>query len=373
MQCSSSRRKFLAIAGAFALQSKALRAQGEQVIHFEDWKPFNPEKPGMPWDELTSWITPVEQLFAVAHYGYPQVDAAAWKLPIEGLVSRPGSLTLDALKKRPRKEHTATLECSGNSPAGGLIGNARWAGTPLAPILKECGLKPEAVEVVFFAADEGTEKIRGGEYKQHFARSLPLADALQQHVLLGYEMNGQPLTSKHGAPVRLIVPGFYGIAWVKWLTRIEVHDRKYLGRFMGRDYVTIRGEKRGDEVIWRETSVGRMNLKSVVARAVRLPSGDVRLSGAAWSDGVPIRNVEVRIDGGDWAPARIESKRATPYAWTWWAFDWKGPQAGEHSVASRATDAHGRVQPAPDDPFIALKKTYWEANQYAMRKIKIEG
>jgi len=371
MNSDYRRREFLALLGALTLSDTA-RAQDGQVIHFEDFKPPNPEKPLLQWDELTSWITPDEQFFAVAHYGYPQVDVGKWQLDIEGLVEKSRSFTLETLKARPRKEYTATLECSGNPPAGGLIGNARWTGTPLATILEECRVKPGAVEVVFFAADEGTEKIRGGEYKQQFARSLPLSDVMSGNVLLGYERNGQPLTNKHGAPVRLIVPGWYGIAWVKWVRRIELHDRKYLGRFMGRDYVTIRGEKRGADTIWRETSVGKMNLKSVAARAVRR-SGDVRLSGAAWSDGTPIRAVDVKIDDGEWMPARLTAHADTPYAWTSWSYDWKNPKAGEHTVASRATDARGHVQPAPDDPFIALKKTYWEANQYAIRKIKIEA
>jgi DMSO/TMAO reductase YedYZ molybdopterin-dependent catalytic subunit len=348
------------------------QAAGEDVIHFEDFKPFNPERPLMIWDELTSWITPNDQIFYVAHYGYPEVDAAGWNLEIGGLVDKPRTITLDAIKSRPRREYTATLECSGNGPAGGLIGNAKWTGTPLAPILRECGIKPEAVEVVFFAHDQGTEKIRGADYKQHFARSLPLPDALKETVLLGYEFNGQPLNNKHGAPIRMIVPGFYGIAWVKWLQRIELHDRKYLGRFTGRDYVTIRGEKRGEEIIWRETSVGKMNLKSVVARAVKT-GGDIRLNGAAWSDGTPLRTVEVKIDDGPWTAAKLTAHKDTPFAWTWWSFDWKSPAAGEHTVAARATDMRGKVQPAPDDPFITLKKTYWEANQLAVRKIKIQS
>ena len=372
MQPESSRREFVALLGALLLEAQA-HADGEEVIHFEDFKPFNPEKPLMIWDELASWITPNEQIFAVAHYGYPEVDAAAWKLEIGGLVTKPRTIALDELKARPKKYYTATLECSGNGPAGGLIGNAKWTGTPLAPILRDCGVKPEAVEVVFFAADQGTEKIRGNDYKQHFARALPLSDALKETVLLGYEFNGAPLTGKHGAPVRLIVPGWYGIAWVKWLDRIELHDRKYLGRFMGRDYVTIRGEKRGDDIVWRETSVGKMNLKSVVARAAKQPDGDIRLTGAAWSDGTALRTVEVKIDDGPWTPARLTPHKDTPFAWTSWSFEWKRPAAGDHTVAARATDVHGKVQPAPDDPFITLKKTYWEANQYAVRKIRLQG
>ena len=161
------------------------------------------------------------------------------------------------MKARPKREHIVTLECSGNGPAGGLIGNTRWTGTPLAPILKEAGLHPEGIEVVFFAADSGPEKIRDVEYKQNFARSLSAEDAIKNNVLLCYEMNGQPLAKAHGGPVRLVPPGYYGGAWVKWINRIEVHNRKYENRFMARDYVAIRDEKHGDETIWRETSVAK--------------------------------------------------------------------------------------------------------------------
>src|SRR5262249_3550637 len=195
---------------------------------------------------------------------------------------------------------------------------------------------------------------------------------MKDNVMLGYQMNGEPLTKGHGAPVRLIVPGYYGIAWVKWVNRIELHDRRYLSRFMGRDYVTIRGEKRGDEVIWRETSVGKMNLKSVVARVTRPSSGGaLHVIGAAWSDGARIQSVEVKVDEEAWKPARLTPNRDHPHAWTFWSFEWADAKPGEHTLASRATDVHGRVQPRPDDAFITMKKTYWEANQQAVRKIQI--
>ncbi|MBM3739507.1 MAG: sulfite oxidase [Acidobacteria bacterium] len=360
---------------SFALSMLARYASAEeagQVIPFAGGRPFDPKKPLMQWDELTSWLTPEKQLFWVAHYGIPKPTGGEWRLGISGMVANPKDLTLDSLKARPRRELTATLECSGNGPAGGLIGNVTWTGTPLASLLKDCGVKPGAVEAVFFAADQGTEKIRGGEYPQQFARSLPVSDAMKNNVLLAYELNGAPLSVEHGAPVRLVVPGWYGVAWVKWLNRIELHDRRFESRFMGRDYVTIRGEQRDGQTIWRETSVGRMNLKSVVARVVRRPDGVLRVTGAAWSDGTPVRSVQLRIDNGEWMPVEIgKNKQDNPHSWKFWSYEWKDAKPGEHTLASRATDANGKVQPAPDDPFIALKKTYWEANQFAVRKITI--
>ncbi|HTM50972.1 MAG TPA: sulfite oxidase [Bryobacteraceae bacterium] len=371
MEWKIGRREFLGgVAGALGA-SAPLWGSDEQVIPFLDTKPFNPEKPNLPWDQLTSWITPDEHIFSVGHYGVPEFDLAGWKLELGGLIDKPRSFTLEELKARPAKEHTATLECSGNGPAGGLIANARWKGTPLAPILKEAGVKPGAIEAVFYAADHGVEKIRGADYPQHFARSLSVPDAAKANVLLGYEMNGKQLEKKHGAPVRLIVPGWYGVAWVKWLNRIELHDRRFLSRFMGRDYVTIRGEKRGEDVIWRETSVGRMNLKSVPARVTRGAGGALQVTGAAWSDGTPIQSVEVRVDDEAWRPAKLTANRDHPFCWTFWSFDWSDAKPGEHTIASRARDARGRVQPAPDDPFITMKKTYWEANQQAFRKIRV--
>jgi len=353
------------------LAAQAEPPKGEEVVPFADTKPFNPQKPLQPWEQLTSWATPAEHLFWVGHYGIPPALGPDWKLEIGGLVNQPAGLTLDALRKLPRREYMATIECSGNGPAGGMVGNMRWAGTPLAGVLKSCGLKPGALEVVFFGADKGTEKIRGGEYPQQFARSLMLSDAMTDRVLLAYEMNGSPLSNEHGAPVRLVVPGWYGVAWVKWLTRIEVHDRPFLNRFMGRDYVTIRGEQKGSETIWRETSVGKMNIKSIVARVTRAPGGNVRVTGAAWTDGTPIRRVELKIDDGQWTPVTIDEKPKEPYTWRLWSYEWRNAMPGEHTLISRVTDSKGHVQPAPDDPWITLKKTYWEANQQALRKINL--
>jgi DMSO/TMAO reductase YedYZ molybdopterin-dependent catalytic subunit len=349
--------------------------EGETLLPFLDAQPADPKRPMLKWQDLEKWLTPAEDVFAVSHYGTPTVDAERWKLEITGLVKKPQTLSLEDLKGRKRQEVVATLECSGNSASPafmGAIGNSRWAGTPLAPILQECGLPKRAIEVVFFAADEAKEKIRDKEYAQNFARSLAVTDALRDDVLLAYEVDGKPLAKPHGAPVRLIVPGWFGIAWVKWLNRIELLDRRYMNRFMARDYVTIRGEEKDGRTVWRETSVGPIDVKSIIARAVRLKNGTVRLSGAAWTDGTPLKGVEVQIDGGRWQDARLEKKEENaPYAWTFWHFDWEGPKPGEHSVVSRATDTERRSQPAADDEAIKLKRTYWEANQQWPRKLKV--
>ena len=132
----------------------------------------------------------------------------------------------------------------------------KWTGTPLADLLDECAPLKRGIEVVFFGMDQRTEKIREKEYPQNFARSMHITDTRRDDLLLCYEMNGEPLMKEHGFPLRLVVPGWYGISWVKWLNRIEILDRRYMSKYMAQEYVTLRGEKRGDKEIWRLTSVG---------------------------------------------------------------------------------------------------------------------
>lgn len=344
------------------------------LIPFLDVQPVDPKRPMTKWEDLTSWITPNEKLFSVGHYNTPEVEAATWNLELGGLVNKPLKLSLADIKARRRKTVTATLECSGNGSNPGFmgaIGNIRWTGTPLGPLLRDCAPLKRGIEVVFFGADEKTEKIRDKDYTQNFARSLSLPDAMRDEVILAYEMNGEPLTKSHGAPLRLIVPGWFGIAWIKWLIRIEVQDRRYMSKYMAREYVTIRGEEKDGKTTWRETSVGPMDIKSIVARATRQPSGAVRFTGAAWGDGTPLKSVEVRVDDGPWLPARIDRRNQSKYSWSFWQFDWNKPTPGDHHVVSRAIDTDGRIQPAFEDPAIKLKRTYWEANQQWPRKLRI--
>jgi DMSO/TMAO reductase YedYZ molybdopterin-dependent catalytic subunit len=282
------------------------------------------------------------------------------------------TLTLEEIKKRPKTELTATLECGGNGSSAnfrGAIANVKWAGTPLAPILKEAGVAAEAIEIAFWGRDKGKEKIRGGEYEQHFARCLSVPMAMRDDVILCYEMNGAPLTAGHGFPVRLVVPGWFGIAWVKWLERIEVRDRALKTRFMAKDYVTLRGEEVDGRTMWTETLVGPINVKSVVARVAKQKDGTLRVTGAAWGES-PVKAVEVSIDGGPWTAARVE-ERSEPFTWRFWSYEWKDAKEGEHTLVSRAIDSRGHVQPATEDPSIKNKKTYWEANQQWPRRVKI--
>jgi len=350
-------------------------SEGEVLVPFTTPQPRNPNRPMVQWEELKSWTTPNENVYVVSHYNTPVIEADKWKLEIGGFVEKPITLTLADLKKRPQKEIMATLECGGNGASAnfmGAVANVKWKGTPLAPILKECGIKKRGIEVVFIGTDEKREKIREAEFDMRFSRSLSLTDAMQDKIMLCWEMNGQPLTKEHGYPLRLIVPGWYGIAWVKWLSRIEVQDRRFMSKYMAREYVTIRGEEQADgDVLYRETSVSFMNVKSIVARVLKLKDGTLRVQGAAWSDGTPIKSVELKLDDGTWQKATLDKANQAEYSWTFWSYDWKGAGEGEHTLVSRATDMDDRVQPAADEPTIKLKKTYWEANQQVVRKIKL--
>jgi DMSO/TMAO reductase YedYZ molybdopterin-dependent catalytic subunit len=345
--------------------------EGGVLIPFLDVQPAARKQ--TRWQDLTNWITKNDDLYVVSHYNTPALAADKHVLEISGLVRKPKKLTLADIKARKRKTITATLECGGNGSSPnfmGAIGNIQWTGTPLAPLLQECDPLKRGIEAVFFGGDEKVEKIRDKDYPQNFARSLHIGDAMRDDILLCYEFNGEPLTKDHGFPLRLVVPGWFGISWVKWLNRVEVLDRRYMSKFMAQEYVTLRGEERADKTIWRLTSVGPIDVKSIIARAVKLKDGTVRLTGAAWGDGTPLKTVEVKIDDGPWAPAKIIRSR-DKYTWRFFSFDWKDAAPGEHTIVSRATDEEGRVQPSAEDPTIKLKKTYWEANQQWPRKLKI--
>ena len=317
--------------------------------------------------ELSSWVTPTEDFFAVGHYGYPEVDASSYRLQITGLVERPLTLTLGELKARPRVEPNTVFECSGNSRGliHGMVGNATWAGAELMPLLAEARPTTDSREAYFWGADTGTEEIRGNEYEQNFARSMSLDHVAETAPILAYEMNGEPLPAVHGFPVRLIVPGWYGIAQVKWLERIELGVDRLMTRFMARDYVTVMGREENGRTEWLETSVTHQRVKSVVARVTR--SGDrFTIFGVAWSDGTPLDRVEVRVDDGAWRSATME-RPDDPHTWTFFTFDTQGLAPGEHTVVSRATDEEGRTQPVD----LSMKRTRWENNELFQRTIQV--
>ena len=316
---------------------------------------------------LTSWTTPVDDFFAVAHYGYPELNASTYRLGLTGLVQRPLTLTLDQVKSRPRVERTTVFECSGNSARlfHGMVGNATWTGTELLPLLEELGPADDAKEVHFWAADSGTEEIRGNEYEQNFARSMSMDQIRDTNPILAYEMNGEPLRVVHGFPVRLIVPGWYGISQVKWLNKIELSADRLMTRFMAKDYVTLMGREVDGRTEWIETSVTRQRPKSAIARVTRSGSR-FTIFGVAWSDGTPLDRVEVRVDDGAWSTAELD-RPSDPHSWTFFTLEMPELPAGEHTLVSRATDTVGRTQPEHLD----MKRTRWENNELFHRTIEV--
>jgi DMSO/TMAO reductase YedYZ molybdopterin-dependent catalytic subunit len=308
---------------------------------------------------LTSWATPNEDFYAFHQTVTPKVDAATFRLRVGGLVERPRELPLAEIMARPdARDESVTLECSGNSTRptrmGGLLSNGVWRGVPLAAVLKECGIKPEAREVVFLGADlEKEKKFQAGnrEYTAPHGRSVFVQDALDPDALLAFQLNGQPLPPKNGFPLRLILPGWYGMTQIKWLSRIEVIDRRYEGQHQVRNYLSLRAVDTPEGPIWLDQSISKTHLKSLVARVVRRrrdAGWTYRISGPTWGGQTPIDRVEVRIDDGAWQPAKLDPAKGR-YAWRLWALEVNDLAAGPHTVVSRAIDAEGAAQPIAEE------------------------
>jgi len=353
------------------------------------------------WESLNSRLIANDKFFTVKHYNLPKLSPATWRLDVSGLVARPRTLSLADLEALPRRTVEFTLECSGNSSSPffiGGIGNAEWTGASLRQVLRHVQPARGAVDIVFWGVDRGVVTVRdnvgvtgGGvtgavvpdatgsldlTITEQFARSMSIEDAMSRDNLLCYQMNGTALPAEHGRPVRLIAPGWYGVANVKWLTRIQVLDTRYQGRFMARDYVSIREQRRGDDTTWTFTSVTHDRLKSAPAKVVRHGSRH-SVMGAAW--GAPVSRVEVQIDNGNWRAARLHRRlRAAGtsarcgYSWRFWTLDWGRPSPGEHTVRSRAFDEEGRVQPPPTDAYLASRRTFWENNGQITRRVLID-
>lgn len=310
----------------------------------------------LPLEALRYDVTPVGLHYLLIHYDIPDVDPDRFRLEVAGSVHRPARLDLAALRARPRVTHRVTLECAGNGRAmlqprpvsqpwlTEAVGTAEWTGTPLAPLLREAGLADGAAEVVFTGADHGIE--RGVE--QDYQRSLPLAEALREDVLLAYEMNGAPLPPQHGAPLRLVVPGWYGMAQVKWLRAVTVVDTPFDGF---QNAVAYRLRQQPDEP---GEPVTRMEPRALVrppgypdfmSRARGLAAGPCLLDGRVWSGYGPVTRVEVTTDGGaTWAEATLEDGTGPPWSWRRWWYEWEAAP-GWHTLSARATDATGRTQP----------------------------
>lgn len=340
-------------------------AQGERVVPFSDIPEgfaANPIRPNTThWQDtrqITTYFTDNDDFYLVQHYGQPEIDNDSYRLRVTGMVENELELSLSDLMQGDVVEQNVGFECGGNSDRilHGLVGNARWRGPSLSSVLNRAGLQEGAKEIVFFGADRANEDLRGREVEKAFARSLSIEDAMRPANMLAYEMNGEPLPHYHGKPVRLLVPGWYGVANVKWLTQIHVQDTRYMGRFMGRDYVTLKREVVGGVDRWVENSVTQMNLKSVIVRITEL-NGQYKVQGFVLNDGTPLESVEVKVDEGPWQRAEIDP-RSTPYSWKLFEFNWDNPGPGEHILVSRATDVEGNIQPTREE--FPEKVTRWE-------------
>lgn len=367
----------LSVAGLPEWMLPAL-AQGETLVPFTDL----PEKITLaPTADrriidirtIDGPFTPADQFFTTQHYGHPEIDPAAFRLKITGLVDRPKSFSLDQLRKMKSSELIFGFECSGNRrPMQGLCSNGRWTGVPLRAVLEQAGVKPQAREIVFFGADHGEEEVefRTQKYKvdQQYGRSLSRDQALSPEPFLAYALNGAPLTRHQGSPLRLLIPGWYGAPNVKWLTHIHAQEEQYLGKYQARWYRTLRGEMIDGEMKWKETAITRMQLKSFIARVTKDGSRH-KVLGVVLHDGTPIKSVEIKVDDGPWQAATMDPATTSKYSWKLFTYAWNGATPGEHTLVSRVTDVKGKVQPTAEE--LEVKKTFLEDNSQHPRKVMI--
>jgi sulfane dehydrogenase subunit SoxC len=327
---------------------------------------------GMPLEALRFSVTPLGLHYVLVHYDIPVVDPGAWRLEVDGSVDRELSLSLDDLRRRPSVTRTVVMECAGNGRARlsprpisqpwllEAVGNAVWTGTPLRPLLEEAGISGRAVEVVFTGLDRGVE----GGIEQRYQRSLPVEEALGDDPLLAWAMNGQPIAPQHGYPLRLLVPGWYGMASVKWLGRITAVHLPFDGyqNVMAYRYRQDPGEV-GEPVsrIVPRSLMAPPGIPDFLSRRRLLTMESCRLEGRAWSGWGPVTLVEVSSDGGrGWTAAELEPPDV-PYSWRHWSLEWTPPAPGDYELCCRATDATGRTQPT--DP-------QWNLGGYADNQVQ---
>jgi DMSO/TMAO reductase YedYZ molybdopterin-dependent catalytic subunit len=354
-------------------------AQGETLVPFTDI-PDNvrwdtpPDRRLLDVRTIEGPFTPADKFATTQHYGHPTIDAATFKLKVSGLVDKPVQLSLDDLKKLGNVDLVAGFECSGNrGPIQGLCGNGKWTGVPLKRVLDSAGVKASAREFVFFGADKGEEEVewRTQKYKIDvpFGRSLNREKAMSGEPFLAWALNGQPLTKHQGAPLRLLVPGWYGVANVKWLSQIHIQEDAYLGKYQARWYRTVRGEMIDGEMKYMETAVTHMNPKSFVARVTKNGAA-CKVTGVILNDGSAIKSVEVKVDDGPWQPATLDPVTAKEkYGWKLFTYTWNNPAPGDHTLVSRVTEVNGKVQPTEQE--LETKKSFLEQNSQAPRKVKI--
>jgi sulfane dehydrogenase subunit SoxC len=313
----------------------------------------------LPLEALRHPITPIGLHYLLIHFDIPYVDERSWRLEIRGRVGRPLRLSQDELKARPARTVAVTLECAGNGRALlaprapsqpwllEAVGTAEWTGTPLAPILEEADLPPEACEVVFTGLDRGVQ----GEVEHAYERSLPLEEALREEVILAYAVNEQPLPPQHGFPLRLVVPGWYGMTHVKWLEAITVVGEPFRGWQQEVAYRLRASEEEQGQVVTRMLPRSLLvppGIPDFLSRLRFAEPGPHTLEGRAWSGWAPVARVEVSVDGGEsWSDATL-GEPVSEFAWRGWTFGWDATP-GEYVLCCRASDAAGYTQPLEPD------------------------
>jgi len=289
-------------------------------------------------------ITSNIDFFIRNHFATPKINSDAWSLEIGGIVAKPLRLSYSDLLLTSSVRRAFTLECAGNRSGGTGVGTAVWSGLPLAELLKQAGLRPGATTVVFHGADSGDGE--GVPPGTHFARAIALEKAMDPSSLLAYEMNGEPLPADHGFPLRAVIPGWYGMDSVKWLTRVEISDQPFKGYFQQEEYVSVKanGERR---------PITRMLVDSKILRpseGEEIHGKTYRVEGAAWAGEGSIAKVEVRIQpSGPWQKATLSAPAVT-MVWTPWSYDWQIVRPGQYKLEVRATDSDGHTQPDVRDP-----------------------
>jgi DMSO/TMAO reductase YedYZ molybdopterin-dependent catalytic subunit len=348
-----SRRKF--ISGLSRLAAGIAIAQGSpaSVIRAQQAPITTPTAPfsrAFNFAALKDWITPNNEFFVRSHFGVPRIEPTQLSVTISGVDGRPRVFAMDELTKLPAVEQVVTLECAGNLVGWGGVSNARWIGVRLGSLLQAVNLHG-AVEVVLLGADGGSDREAGGISVDAYARSIPLAKALDPNTLVVYRMNGEALPESHGGPLRLIVPGWYGMDSVKWLNKIIVSREPFKGFYQANRYYEARRVNGAME----RGPLGPVRLKSQFARPVQgevFSLKPVPVAGAAWCGDAEIAAVDLSFDGGrSWTPARLAGDRA-PFAWRLWSYEWKPDHAGQYEIVARARDERGRVQPLAPDPKI---------------------
>jgi DMSO/TMAO reductase YedYZ molybdopterin-dependent catalytic subunit len=312
---------------------------------------------GMPLEVLRHAITPIGLHYLLIHFDVPVVDAATWRLEVDGEVERPPSLSLDELRRRAAVERTVTMECAGNGRArleprpvsqpwlAEAVGTAVWRGVDLRSLLDEAGVRTDAVEILFTGLDRGID----GGIPQAYQRSLRVDEPALDDAVLAYEMNVAPLPPQHGFPLRLVVPGWYGMTSVKWLTRITAAAEPFTGYQQVDAYRFRRDEADPGLPVTRilpRALLAPPGVPDFFTRERSVQLGPVALEGRAWSGLAPVEHVEVSADDCEtWWDAALEDDLGSPWAWRRWTAHWEPPAAGSYVLSCRATDAAGNVQP----------------------------